>query len=52
MENLERSHERQSRSIRLQETTFLEGLASFRPGSELWAGRVAAQRRLTVHLDG
>lgn len=31
METLDRGHERQSRSVRLQRNTFFEGLASFRP---------------------
>jgi len=47
MENLEKGHKKQSGSVRLQRKTFFGGLVI-----ESWAGRVAIQERLTVHLDG
>lgn len=47
MENLEKGHKKQSGSVRLQRKTFFGGLVI-----ESWAGRVAVQERLTVHLDG
>lgn len=47
MENLEKSHKKQSGSVRLQRRTFFDGLVR-----ESWAGREAIQERLTVHLDG
>lgn len=51
-ENLDRGHERQSRSIRLRRNKFLGiGLLETR-AVELWAGRVAVQGRLTVRGDG